>query len=139
MLAAIRLRGGIGVRREIEDTLKLLGLRKKFSCCVVPEEKTYLGMLRKAKDYITYGEIDRETLKELIEKRFKRTPANLRKIGNAKSPEEILNKVLNEKISLHFSLHPPRGGLKSIKLAYKQGGDLGYRGKAINELIKRML
>jgi len=139
MLAAIRLRGRVGVRKEIQDTLKLLGLRKKFSCCVVPEEKTYLGMLKKAKDYITYGEIEKETLKELIEKRFKRTPTNLRKIGNAKSPEEILNKVLQEKISLHFSLHPPKGGLKSIKLGYKQGGDLGYRGKAINELIKRML
>jgi len=139
MLAAIRLRGRVGVRKEIQDTLKLLGLRKKFSCCVVPEDKTYLGMLKKAKDYITYGEIDEDTLRELIEKRFKRTPSNLRKIGNAKSSDEILNKVLNEKISLHFNLHPPRGGLRSIKLAYKQGGDLGYRGKAINELIKRML
>jgi len=41
MLAAIRLRGRVGVRKEVQDTLKLLGLRKKFSCCVVPEEKTY--------------------------------------------------------------------------------------------------
>jgi len=39
-----------------------------------------------------------------------------------------------------FRLHPPRGGFKgSIRKPYGAGGELGYRGAAINELIRRML
>jgi large subunit ribosomal protein L30 len=36
-------------------------------------------------------------------------------------------------------LHPPVKGLRAIKRGYNDGGDLGYRGKAINQLIDRML
>ena len=36
-------------------------------------------------------------------------------------------------------LHPPRKGYEGIKRAYTTGGALGYRGKKINDLIKRML
>ena len=35
-------------------------------------------------------------------------------------------------------MHPPRKGYRGIKQSYKAGGDLGYRGKEINSLIKRM-
>ena len=38
-----------------------------------------------------------------------------------------------------FRLHPPRGGLRSVKKPFTLGGDLGYRGPAINDLIRRML
>ena len=39
-----------------------------------------------------------------------------------------------------FRLHPPRGGFKgSTKKPYSDGGELGYRGPAINELIRRMI
>ena len=40
-----------------------------------------------------------------------------------------------------FRLNPPRKGWegKGIKKSYSVGGALGYRGKAINDLIKRML
>ncbi|MFZ8807871.1 MAG: 50S ribosomal protein L30, partial [Pyrobaculum sp.] len=32
-----------------------------------------------------------------------------------------------------------RGGLNSVKLPFSIGGDLGYRGPLINDLIRRML
>jgi len=36
-------------------------------------------------------------------------------------------------------LHPPKGGFKgTIRRPYKSGGELGYRGAAINDLILRM-
>jgi large subunit ribosomal protein L30 len=37
-----------------------------------------------------------------------------------------------------FRLHPPRKGYKGIRNSVKEGGSLGYRGEAINDLAKRM-
>jgi len=37
-----------------------------------------------------------------------------------------------------FRLHPPRKGYRNIKLPYPEGA-LGYRGKEINELLRRMI
>ena len=68
-LAAIRVRGIIGVNSDIEDTMKMLRIYRKNFCCVVPNSPIYSGMLRKAKDYITWGEIDNETFNVLVDKR----------------------------------------------------------------------
>jgi large subunit ribosomal protein L30 len=39
-----------------------------------------------------------------------------------------------------FRLHPPSKGFKGkIKRGYGSGGELGYRGEKINELLRRML
>ena len=38
-----------------------------------------------------------------------------------------------------FRLHPPLKGHKGIKKGFRQGGDLGYRGDDINNLILKML
>jgi large subunit ribosomal protein L30 len=39
-----------------------------------------------------------------------------------------------------FKLHPPRKGFKGkTKMNYRAGGEAGYRGEVINELIKRMI
>jgi large subunit ribosomal protein L30 len=39
-----------------------------------------------------------------------------------------------------FRLHPPSKGFKGkTKKGYKSGGEAGYRGEAINDLIKRMV
>ncbi|MBI2650458.1 uL30 family ribosomal protein, partial [Candidatus Woesearchaeota archaeon] len=62
-LAAIRVRGLTGIRTKTEDNLRMLRLYKKNYCCVVPDTPVYAGMLKSAKDYITWGEIDDETFK----------------------------------------------------------------------------
>ena len=36
-------------------------------------------------------------------------------------------------------LHPPVKGYEGNKRSYRNGGALGYRGEAINDLINRML
>jgi large subunit ribosomal protein L30 len=117
-IAAIRLRGKFNVRKDIEDTLILLGLKRKNTCVILEPTKQNLGMLKKAKDYITYGEIKEEVLKKLLEK---------------KKPSKQTDK------KIIFRLPNPKKGFKSIKKGFKQGGDLGYRGEKINELIERII
>ena len=39
--AVIRIRGRIGVRRDIADTLKMLRLHKVNHCVIVPETDTF--------------------------------------------------------------------------------------------------
>lgn len=107
MLAAIRIRGGIGKREEVLDTLDMLGMKKPNTLAILPRSDSIIGMLRKAEGMITWGEIDQEILDRLQGK----------KVVHLKSPEK---------------------GFRSIKKLYPKG-DLGYRGKEINELIKRMM
>jgi large subunit ribosomal protein L30 len=67
---------------------------------------------------------------------------------NYNSLELLAKAIYSSKVNLSdikeikpvFRLHPPRKGYKrSIKRSYKAGGVTGYRGEAINDLIKRMV
>ncbi|MCD6524039.1 MAG: 50S ribosomal protein L30 [Thermococcus sp.] len=152
-LALIRLRSGIRARGEVRDTLAMLRLHRINHLVIVDDTPSYRGMIQKVKDYITWGEIDKETLVKLLRKRG-------RLVGNkpitdeyvkeklGMSIEEFAEKVINGEMKLRdlpnikpvFRLHPPRGGLKgSKKRSFKEGGALGYRGEKINDLIERML
>ncbi|AMQ19040.1 50S ribosomal protein L30 [Thermococcus peptonophilus] len=152
-LALIRLRSGIRARGEVRDTLAMLRLHRINHLVIVDDTPSYRGMIQKVKDYITWGEINKETLVKLLRKRG-------RLIGNRPitddyvqeklgvTIEEFAEKVVNGEMKLRdlpnikpvFRLHPPRGGLKgSKKRSFKEGGALGYRGEKINELIERML
>lgn len=139
-LAAIRVRGIIGVRDRIEDTLNMLRLYRKNYCCVLPNNEIYAGMLKKTKDFITWGEIDDDTFKMLVEKRgedFKGRENDSK--GKIKYNDFVV--INSKKIKKYFRLSPPRKGFgrKGIKYPYKNGGALGYRGPKINELIQRMV
>jgi large subunit ribosomal protein L30 len=152
-LALIRLRSGIRARGEVRDTLAMLRLHRINHLVIVDDTPSYRGMIQKVKDYITWGEIDKETLVKLLRKRG-------RLVGNrpitdeyvkeklGMTVEEFAEKIVNGEMKLRdlpnikpvFRLHPPRGGLKgSKKRSFKEGGALGYRGEKINELIERML
>ncbi len=124
-IAAIRIRGLIRVRKEVVDTLNMFKLYRKNYCVILQSTPSILGMLKKIKDYITWGEINDETLKLLREKRLEKT--------KDKQGKEIEKKF--------FRLHPPRKGFerKGIKIPFKVGGALGYRRDKINDLIKRMI
>lgn len=152
MYVVIRIRGSAHLRRDIADTMRMLRLHHINHCVLVPENDSIKGMLQMAKDYITWGEIDPEVLKELIEKRGRilgDKPINdevLKKAGYS-SFEEFAKALTEGRIKYSdipeikpvIRLHPPRIGYEGIKRSYKEGGALGYRGKDINELIKRML
>jgi len=152
LFAAVRLRSAIGARRRVKDALMLLNLRYIHSCVLLPKNKSTEGMLKMVKDYVTYGEIDKNTLVELLKKRLRMngnkrvTEKGLKEVTGFKSFEEFAEALLNGKAALKnysqfkrvFRLNSPRGGLKSKKEHYPKG-DLGYRGEDINRFLRKMI
>jgi len=151
MIAIIRLRGTVNVPKKVKDTLKMLRLEKPNSCVVVPENSFYKGMLKKVKDYVTYGVIDKDTLVELLKKRGRVVgdkPLTEEFLKNAKLGDfsKFADAVYTGKVKMKdvkgmksvFRLNPPRKGMKSIRLSYPRG-ELGFRKENINELLKRMM
>jgi large subunit ribosomal protein L30 len=69
MFAVIRLRGTVKARKEVDDTLRMLNLRRKMHCVLLKDGESMKGMLNAVKDYITWGEISDEILKQMILKR----------------------------------------------------------------------
>ena len=54
----VRARSNVGVERSIRETMDYLNLTKVNHAVIIPENDQYIGMLRKAKDYITWGNAD---------------------------------------------------------------------------------
>lgn len=157
LYAIIRIRGTADVHPEVESTLKMLRLLKRYNCTLYPSDLPGIeGMLRKVEGWTTWGEIDREVLVELLKKRG-RVPGGKpltdeyvrEKLRLEGGVEELADKLLRGELKLHkleevikpvFRLHPPKKGFKrSIKRMFRDGGELGYRGVEINSLLKRMI
>ena len=141
-LAIIRIRGITGVKREIKKTMDLLRLYNKNHLVIVDKNETNIGMLKRIKDFVTWGEISEETFRELLKKRG-RLPGSMLlteqylKEKTKFSSEEFTKEFFSKKIQLK---QVP--GLKTffrLKTPYSMGGSLGYRGEKINILIKKML
>lgn len=152
--AVIRVRGTLGIKPDIKETLKYLRLNQVNHCVIIPETLEYKGMLQKAKDYITWGEVSEKTLKDLISKRGRiegdqpLTDEFVKSKSSFKGIEEFAESVLKgdtkykdiEGIKPIFRLSPPnKGGYEGIKRHYTTGGALGYRGESINALISKMI
>ncbi len=151
--AVIRLRGRVGVPPDIKLTLRLLKLVRRNHCTIVEATPSIEGMLRKASGYITYGEVSEEALAALLENRGRLrsderlTLDHVKRLG-FESFRDLAKAILEGRISLNsipglkpvFRLHPPSRGFKgTIKKPVEQGGELGYRGPRINELLMRMI
>jgi large subunit ribosomal protein L30 len=112
-------------------------------------------MLHKAKDYVTWGEVDADTVSSLISERGrmigdKPVTNAVIKSGSKFSTIGALSKAIAsgdartsdvEGMKPVFRLHPPRGtkGWGGIKRSYVAGGALGFRGEAITDLVGRMI
>jgi len=153
-IAVVQVRGPINLDKKRKDTLKMLKLVKKNSCVLIDNRPTYWGMLEKLKDYLTWGEVEVETVKLLLEKRA-------RIMGNKQLSEdymkdkskfgfaEFASKFIEGGVKFKdvpgmkpfFRLKPPKGGFErgGIKKPFSLGGALGYRKEKINDLIKRMI
>ncbi len=153
-VAVVRIRGRVGVRYDMEDTLRFLNLKRKFWATVVPSTPAYMGMLFKVKDLIIYGEVDLGTIKLLLERRGctkfgdRVTDEWLTKNTEFKSVEDLASKIYSCEVKLsrldwikpYFRLSPPKGGFKrSTKRSFSSGGELGFRGSEINTLLRRMI
>jgi len=115
-IAVIRIHGMIGLRRELVDTLHRLRLRRKFACIILEDPgKEEIGMLKKVKNLVAYGDLSEETYKKLNEKR-------------------------KTNIKNFYRLHPPRKGIDAKKhFGETKKAVLGNNKEKINDLIERML
>jgi len=150
LYAAIRTRGTLNVTAKVSDTMKFLNITKSNYCSLV-HEKQY-GMLKRAKDQITWGEINKDILLKLLKKRA-RTAGDrplteeylkIRKLSFDELAEKLLKGEMTLKdagIKPFFRLHPPKKGFErgGIKRTFTTGGVLGYRGEKINQLIEKMI
>lgn len=152
MLVAIRVRGSVGVKKDIADTMEMLRLNRINHAVLIDENPSYNGMLIKAKDYITWGEIDQESLTHIISERGrivggeKVTDEYINDNTEYSSVEEFAGAVVESKVKLEdanikpvFRLHPPRKGYEAVKYSFREGGSLGFRGEQIKDLIKKMI
>jgi large subunit ribosomal protein L30 len=119
MIAIIRIKGKVGLDKDINNTFNRLRLRRKYSCVVLKGSEEEIGMIEKLKDFIAYGEIKEDVYKELVKHRGK--------------------KQKDGKLKPFFRLHPPRKGIDSKKHFGVAKGVLGNNGEKINDLILRML
>jgi large subunit ribosomal protein L30 len=151
MFFVVRVRGTTGVKRDIADTLEKLRLNRINHGVLIKDNPSYRGMLQKAKDYITWGEIEPEVLTDLIYKRGRlsgRVRINeeyIKENTDYSSIEELANALLNSEIKPEdidmkpiFRLHPPRKGYEGIRYSFNEGGSAGFRGDSINTLLKKM-
>ncbi len=151
----IRVRSDRGVKPKIRHTMSMLNLTKVNHAVLVPDTPAYAGMLQKAKDYVTWGEVDADRISELISQRGRMigdkpiTNAVI-KSGSEFSTINALSKAIAsgdartnavEGMKPVFRLHPPRGakGWGGIKRSFSTGGALGFRGEAISDLVGRMI
>lgn len=139
-IAIVRVRGLTGIKHPIDNTLNQLRLYRKNYCVVVPKNNVYIGMVKKVKDYVTWGEVSEEAYKALLDERkesFKgRASDSKGKINYGKFLD-----IDGKKIKKFFRLNSPKKGYgrKGIKTSFTDGGALGYRGDKINEIIMRMI
>ena len=103
-LAVIRVRGPVNVRNTTNHTLELLRLSRVNHCVLVENRSDYLGMLQKAKDYITWGEISLEGLEKLLTKRGRIT-------GNKKLTDQVIQEytpfsTIKDFAKSFFNLNP---------------------------------
>ncbi|MBS7625266.1 MAG: 50S ribosomal protein L30 [Candidatus Bathyarchaeia archaeon] len=152
-LAVVRVRGTVNVRGDIEDTLRMLNLTRNCHATLIDDRPSYMGMLQKVQNQVTWGEVSKEVIAMLLRERGrlvgnrKLTEDYVKKIG-FESIDDLAEAIYNLKVEFNklpgikpvFRLHPPSKGYGgSVKKTWKSGGVTGYRGESINDLLKRMI
>ena len=148
----VRIRGTVNVPSWADTTLQLLNLNKKFSATIVPEDPSFVGMLKRVKNYVAWCRADTETVKELIEKRarkqgYRQVDSNDLKTLGYKSTDDLASAIADGKVALSklelikpwFTLAPPRKGFKrKTKRMYQDGGIAGENQELLS-LVKNMI
>ena len=141
MIGIVLIRGTIGTRPDVRETLKRLNLTRKNSVVFVEDVPHVRGMIRVVKDYVTYGTVTDETVKAVLEARGE-TPAvrTPRVPGRTGTTNVRSGTVLGTEVRLPIRLSPPRKGFerKGIKQPFSHGGALGERTN-MDELLTRMI
>lgn len=108
-VAVVRIRGMAKIRSTISDTMDMLNLGRKHSMVIREATPAVMGMIKKCKDYVTYGFVD----------------------------DKLVDRYgVGKTINLHPPRGGFRRG--GIKKSYSIGGVLGFRGDKIADLIEKM-
>ena len=152
-LAVVRVRGISDIFGRISETMSLLHLGRNCHATLIDNRPSYQGMLQKAQNYLTWGEVSKETLIRLLRRRGEiigggvLTEQYLKEVGYS-SFEKLADALLASRLKMKelkgvrpiFRLPPPSRGYKgTLKRSFSEGGNTGYRGEKINELINRMV
>ncbi|MEE8168029.1 MAG: 50S ribosomal protein L30 [Candidatus Hydrothermarchaeales archaeon] len=150
-LAVIRIRGRSKTDRKVESTLQMLRLSRVNYCVLLDDNEVYRGMLKKVKDYITWGEVDAKDITSLLKNRgeltggIRLTDSYVRNQTKFKSISDFSKAFLKFEAELEtipglrrfFRMHPPRRGHEGMKKTFKEGGALGCRSD-IKGLLHKM-
>ena len=151
--AVVKVRGTVSAQREARETLELLRLARTNHAVLIDNRPSFMGMLYRVQNYVTWGEVSKETVTLMLKKRGrlaggkKLTDEAVEKLGY-KSIDAFAEAIANCKAEYQklpnvqpvFKLHPPSKGFKGkTKKSYSAGGEAGYRGEKIDELVKRMI
>ena len=152
-LVAIRVRGVSDISQEVKDTFEMLRLTRNCHATLIDGRPSYAGMLQKAQNWVTWGEISKENVALLLKERGRLVgdkkltdeyaqDLGYKSLGDLAGAVHKLEVEYNRlpKVKPVFRLHPPKKGFKGkVKRSFAAGGVTGYRGEAINDLIKRMV
>ena len=148
----VKVRGTISAQREARETLELLRLAKTNNAVLIDNRPSYIGMLYRVQNYVTWGEVSKETVAMLLKERGrlaggkKITDESVETLGY-KSIDALADAIASCKVEYKklpnvqpiFKLHPPSKGFKGkTKKSFAAGGEAGYRGEKISDLLKRM-
>jgi large subunit ribosomal protein L30 len=155
-ILALRLKGSFGAPSSMERALETLHLKRRFNGALVENKPYVIGMLRKVKDYITWGELRTKDIAKLLKERGELTGGmtitdeTVRQKFGEQSVEELATALTQGRVSLGslrqkglnpvFKLRPPSGGFVStIKRPFGSRGELGHRGPSMSSLLMRMV
>jgi large subunit ribosomal protein L30 len=139
-ILVIRVRGKVNLSEPLKSTFNMLNLHNKNWCIVLDSTPSNMGMIKKVKDYVTWGEITEENYNLLFEKKgevFKE------RLEDSKSLIKYSNYLTHKgkKYKKYFRLNPPKKGYgrAGVKTNFSKSGALGYRKEKINDLLERMM
>ncbi len=141
MILVIRISGDVDLTSEIKETLFRMRIRRKYSAVLIKPSPEALKLLRRVRDFVAFGDINKETLSLLLQKRAIPSKKG-KKIDVKKIIEELEKRKLTEieEIKPFFRLHPPRGGIDSKNhFGNSKKAVLGDNKDKINDLVRRML
>ncbi|MBU2560117.1 50S ribosomal protein L30 [archaeon] len=150
-LGVVRVRGSVNVNRDIKEALRMLRLSRVNYCTLIDDRESYIGTLRKVKDYVTWGEVGTDDVALILKNRGelsggkRLTEGHLKENTKFKSLEDFAKSFVKFEAELDdipslkpfFRLHPPRKGHGGIKRAYVEGGALGKRDN-MKDILYRM-
>ncbi|KAF9764853.1 60S ribosomal protein L7 [Nosema granulosis] len=158
-LVVMKLRSSLRAPPKQRKILELLRLKRMNSLVFVKNNKSTRRMLQLAKDYVSFGTISYELLRELI---YKRAVCRINNI-NTKLSNETIDLAFGGEIrcieeivhSIYFgtslfkdannflcpiALHAPIGGFKGRKSkSFMEGGCMGNHHDLIGEIISKMI